>query len=211
MPLFSQKKKTLLVLFSHESFYMPLRACPKVWSMIKTSVSETDFLLWSAAWVSKSSLAMERRRLKRSLPEQFRWLDMKRIPMTSIEFWIPWHNVHGPISSKRFASTNLWQWKLESARRRCDYLTRKLFENVCHRSKTNAVWFETWQFIPKRFRILSKLATSGVLPTGFIRNKETALSLSLIKPVGETSDVTKPDSSFLWLNIFQLLNCIGWR
>ena len=48
--------------------------------MIKTSLFIRDFLLWSG--VSKSSLGirMEKRRLKRSFHEQFRRLDMKRIP-----------------------------------------------------------------------------------------------------------------------------------
>ena len=61
---------------------MPLRCVREVWSMIKRSQCKTDFLLWSA--VSKSSLGMERRRLKSSLPQQYMWLDMKRIPTQEI-------------------------------------------------------------------------------------------------------------------------------
>ena len=75
-PLFSQKKRSLCSYLTQ--VLMPLRACPKVWSMIKTSLCKKDFLLWFG--VSKSSLGMERRRLKRSLHERFRWLNMKRIP-----------------------------------------------------------------------------------------------------------------------------------
>ena len=71
-------RKTLLVLIPHGCFLCRWWRVCQAWSMMKTSLCKTIFLLSSA--VSKSSLGRERSRLKRSLPEEFRCFDTKRTP-----------------------------------------------------------------------------------------------------------------------------------
>ena len=78
-PLFLFSQKNAACAHTSRKNLMPLRVCPGgVVHDQKTSICNTNFLLWSAMSKTSLQIGMETRRLKSALPKQFRWLE--RIP-----------------------------------------------------------------------------------------------------------------------------------
>ena len=99
-PILARKKKRCLCSYLTEAGFWCRWGCAReVWFMIKTSLCKTNFLLWSA--VSKSSLGVEKRRLKSSLPEQLRWLDTNMINPLRANYCHTWHMANHPCLRRR--------------------------------------------------------------------------------------------------------------